>query len=697
MEIHERRGEDRFLQKGQYQRLEENIRNLKTDIPIVVVYAFDKRTRLGPFLFIDKTMIPAGARAIASSVYSAGFTNVRIVLQQWNPNFRTSKSKLNGKVPEILLISSMQIHSKGMYELISDAHKMKSRPLIIVGGPKVIYQPEHVFSKNRANADIAVTGEEYIILELIEMLARNKQGTEHIRETFERLKNTNELNDILGIVYKRNIEGKEVLINTGTQKLLKELGDLPNPLIGLSLVEPKHNKETLGKKPIPLNKIKKYAPVMSLVTSHGCVEKCSFCPIPSYNQRSIRTKSVDKLVNEIIGIVQETGITDFFGTDDSAFVNRVWLDEIMPAMADAVFTKGKFKGKKLGEIISYGTEATLRSVILNKDKLALARKAGFRFIWFGIEDLNAELVDKGQTPEKTKEIFLELRKNNICAMPMMIHYDEQPWTRNDGKLGLKETVEFLKNECKATSVQITYITPSIGSKGYAQHFNNGEVFRKVGDISVDDYLFDGNHVIATKGNDAYKKQVELLRAYALFYNPASLIKAIFKSRKGKSVYYDCMFQIFGNLAFTKSFFAMMKWLGNLKSGKLEKYSGLPVVSEFDVINADDFKAHLEIKSKIERIKKIPVSIPMDIKKEIIPIKDYLAGLANIVSAIEDKSAELLKLKEDVLKKISELLKEYANTAEINYADFNQKINELINDLSLISLMVIGDSRRYLLA
>ena len=38
--------------------------------------------------------------------------------------------------------------SKDMYDLIADAYKMKDRPLIIVGGPKVIYQPEHVFQKN---------------------------------------------------------------------------------------------------------------------------------------------------------------------------------------------------------------------------------------------------------------------------------------------------------------------------------------------------------------------------------------------------------------------------------------------------------------------------------------------------------------------------------------------------------------------
>ncbi len=691
MEIRERRGEDRFLPKGQYLTLEENLRNCKSDIPIIIVYAFDKRTRLGPFLFIDKTMIPAGSRAIASSLYSAGLTNIRIVLQQWTPRFRPSKSILNGKVPEILLISAMQIHSEGMYKIIQDAYQMKQRPLIIAGGPKVIYQPEHVFFRHGASADVAVTGEEYIILELMELLIKSKQNNEHIRETFERIKNSHEINSILGLVYKTEIDGKEVLIDTGTQKLLKELEDLPNPLIGLSLVEPRHNRETLCKNPIPLNKIKKNAPVVSLVTSHGCVEKCSFCPIPSYNQRSIRAKSANKLVDEIMDIVQETGITSFFGTDDSAFVNRIWLNEIMPAMADSVFTKGRYKGKKVGEVITYSTEATLRSVILNKEKLPLASKAGFRLIWFGIEDLNAELVDKGQTPEKTKEIFNELRKNDICPMPMMIHYDSQPWTRNDGKLGLKETVKFLRDDCKSTSIQITYITPSIGSKSYNEHFNNKEVFKKVGDISVDDYLFDGNHVVATRDADAYKKQVELLKGYLMFYNPITLVKSIFRLNNTKSRYIDFMFRLLGNLAVLKSYLSYRKWLKNLKHGPIEKYEGLPAESEFDVIHVGEIKTHMEIKARIEKLKDIPLALPDSLKKEAVPLREQFNGLISLLSNIENKSAEFIELKDKIIRRISEIKESLVNFADMNYEIFNQRLNELIEDLALVNKIIYADS------
>ena len=80
-------------------------------IPVLVVYSFDFRTRLGPFLFADMRLLTAGPRAVAGALYNAGFTRNRIVLNQWNPNFRPSKARFDGDLPQMLFVSSMQIHS----------------------------------------------------------------------------------------------------------------------------------------------------------------------------------------------------------------------------------------------------------------------------------------------------------------------------------------------------------------------------------------------------------------------------------------------------------------------------------------------------------------------------------------------------------------------------------------------------------
>ena len=116
MELPTRAAADRFTTPGRYRELETQIRRRvqESDIPILFIYAFDPRTRLGPFVFVDKTLIPGAPRALGAALYAAGFHNVRLVLQQWNPHIRPSAARFAGKPPEVLMISAMQIHSAGV-------------------------------------------------------------------------------------------------------------------------------------------------------------------------------------------------------------------------------------------------------------------------------------------------------------------------------------------------------------------------------------------------------------------------------------------------------------------------------------------------------------------------------------------------------------------------------------------------------
>src|SRR5437667_9266616 len=117
MELASRPKNDRYTRPGRYQELERRLRaNPDTaDITTLVCYAFDWRTRLGPFLFADMRLLTAGPRAIAAALNEAGFAKTRIVLRQWNRNFKVSEARLDGKVPQLLMVSSMQIHSASAY------------------------------------------------------------------------------------------------------------------------------------------------------------------------------------------------------------------------------------------------------------------------------------------------------------------------------------------------------------------------------------------------------------------------------------------------------------------------------------------------------------------------------------------------------------------------------------------------------
>src|SRR5438876_10935139 len=120
MELLSRPKNDRYTRPGEYRELEQRLRNNPetATIPVLVCYAFDYRTRLGPFLFIDKRLLTAGPRAIAAALYQAGFTRQRMVQRQWSPNVQPSAARLDGEPPHMLFVSSMQIHSASAYELI---------------------------------------------------------------------------------------------------------------------------------------------------------------------------------------------------------------------------------------------------------------------------------------------------------------------------------------------------------------------------------------------------------------------------------------------------------------------------------------------------------------------------------------------------------------------------------------------------
>ena len=82
MELPRRAKGDEYTRRGSYGELQSQLRRRLAgrDIPMLFVYAFDYRTRLGPFLFIDKMLVPGAPMAVGAALHAAGFTNTRLVL-----------------------------------------------------------------------------------------------------------------------------------------------------------------------------------------------------------------------------------------------------------------------------------------------------------------------------------------------------------------------------------------------------------------------------------------------------------------------------------------------------------------------------------------------------------------------------------------------------------------------------------------
>src|SRR5580698_6383396 len=122
MELPRRTRGDELLRPGELLQIRQRLRVLsqKHDLVTVIACAFDHRTRMLPFIYADTRMVPAGVRAVGSALVDSGFSKTRIVLQQWNKNFRPSRMILDGRIPDLFMVSTMSMHSDRALELMRD-------------------------------------------------------------------------------------------------------------------------------------------------------------------------------------------------------------------------------------------------------------------------------------------------------------------------------------------------------------------------------------------------------------------------------------------------------------------------------------------------------------------------------------------------------------------------------------------------
>lgn len=577
MELPRRDRGDELLRPGELIDIRRRLRSVanKNDLTTVIACAFDHRTRMLPFIFADTRMVPAGVRAIGSAMVDSGFDKTRVVLQQWNKNFMPSRMRLDGRIPDLFMVSSMAIHSSRCKDLIRDACRIdvNRRPLILVGGPKTIYEPWDVFSVDPGDpwgADCAITGEEYVLLSLLERLLSIRAGGESLRTTFIRARNSGLLDDIPGLVYPGSTADgvAEELVDTGVQRLVGDLDELPDSVLGYQLLEPPSRQATLAWQPLSAGKIRRMSPIGSLIMTFGCKFACPYCPIPAYNQRQFRVKSGARIAEEMYRLNQAYGLRYFFGTDDNFFNNEDRAVDVVQAIVAAEF--GSFKLRRKAR---WGTEATVHDTLQLRDHLPLMRKAGLRALWIGVEDMTATFVKKGQSVDKTSEAFRLLADQGISPMPMMMHHDTQPFYTRGSPYGLLNQVRLLRKAGGAT-LQVLMMTPATGSKSYEEAFSSGQAYESVAGRPVEQFMLDANYVVASAHKEPWRKQLNIMAAYLSFYNPLRFLIALVFSRT-KPHMATAFFQVIGMLGLAQTIRRTIGWAFRLKRGNIKFKTAAP--------------------------------------------------------------------------------------------------------------------------
>ena len=578
MELPRRARGDELLKPGELTDLRRRLRGVaaKHDLVTVIACAFDHRTRMLPFIYADTRMAPAGVRGIGSAMVDSGFAKTRVVLQQWNRNFRPSRMQVDGRVPDLFMVSSMGLHSGQCMEMIRDALRIDPahRPLIIAGGPHAVYQPSELFAgaptATPVSADVAVTGEEFVLLSMLEVLLSMRGEGESMLSVFRRARDGGALLGIPGLLYapKQTDGVPEELVDTGVQRLVGDLDELPDPVLGYRLLEPPSRRAVLGTAALAAGKIRRVSPISSIVLTFGCKFNCPYCPIPAYNQRQHRLKSPGRIAEEMWHLNKEYGLKYFFGADDNFFNHKARTLDIVETLARA-----EFDGVALRRKVRWHTEVTVHDTIQMKDHLKLVHDSGCRALWLGVEDMTATLVNKGQTVDKTTEAFNLLRDNGICPMPMMMHHDSQPLYSRGKNYGLLNQIKLLR-KAGAVSLQVLMMTPSAGTKLYEGAFTDGMVIDSAGGKRVDPHMYDGNYVVASVHSRPWRKQLNLLIGYAYFYNPIRLV-ALLAGKKTKVSQKAAGMQIVGMLGLAQSLRRTTGWALRLMFGRIVRLGQPP--------------------------------------------------------------------------------------------------------------------------
>jgi radical SAM superfamily enzyme YgiQ (UPF0313 family) len=370
-------------------------------------------------------------------------------------------------------IASTTVAFHRALELARRIKKADPDIFIFIGGPHVSALPELTMRFDCFN--VGVVGEaEYTVLELIKALSHDGQ-----RIDFE---------SIPGLIYRK--DGK--ILCSVPRQLITNLDELPYPARELLPDPDLYN-------PPPMNYLKK--PVLSVVTSRGCPNQCTFCDHGVFGH-NFRCHSAKRVVEEIKMLIKEYGAREISIVDDTFTVDK-----------NRVFEFCRLLKKNR---INLPWNARISENTVNKEMLRAMRDAGCWYIEIGIETGSPRVlkdIRKGTTLEKVADIVTYADKLGFRVKGFFIIGHP-----TDTKESIEQTIEFAKS-IPLTDIVTTIFTPFPNTPAYEQAKQHGRF------IFEQDWTKFNNWEVVFLPGKLTKKQLQdsWKRMYREFYfRPAVL-------------------------------------------------------------------------------------------------------------------------------------------------------------------------------
>lgn len=397
---------------------------------------------------------PLGLAYIAAVLIQAGYSVSAIDFNVSHFHPIQWKRFLEKETPRILGISThTETYLNGL-RIARIAKQVNPETKVIMGGPHatVLYQD----AAREKDVDVVVRGEgEYPMLELADYFIRN-QGS---------------LDKIKGIAYR-----EDGTIKTNPERpFLQEPDELPFPARDL----------------FPLSRY--HSPGNILISRGGCPYRCRFCAVNSIWQGQRRSRRPEKVLEEIIYVLQHGQAREIAFADDTFTLNRELVVELCRLLKGARET-GRLRWT-----------CSSRVDLVDRELLQKMREAGCGGIQFGIEAGSQKILDsigKRITLEQVKYAVSAALSTGIevtCSF-MFPHPEDTAETIREQKQLMKGLMDM-----GATLVLLAFTTPFPGTY-YYQHADE----LGINILAKDWSEYDAKHLVITTKHLPEEKLESLL-------------------------------------------------------------------------------------------------------------------------------------------------------------------------------------------
>jgi len=242
--------------------------------------------------------------------------------------------------PDMVGLSVMTFQRETAKKIIALVRKLRPTARIVVGG----YDP-------------SLAPEAYTDNELVDFIVRG-EGEITFRELLRALENNAGYGHIPGLWYRC---GNQFIQNEDRPVSRLDSGPIRLPNRGARVLS---GYTMIGRQ------------IDVIETSRGCTFDCSFCSIIEMRGRNFHTYSFDRVLADIRD-AQKRGARAIFLVDDNITLNVPRFEALCQAIVDARLNT-----------IDYMVQAMTSSIANHGERLApLMRKAGFRYVFLGIENI----------------------------------------------------------------------------------------------------------------------------------------------------------------------------------------------------------------------------------------------------------------------------------------------------------------------